>query len=258
MSSEPYSYSAWALSTFLGVPLGSPRYYVDLAANHPTKDSNTYYLDRKGWRGLCIEPNPVYTELLQRGRSCNLSTNAVDDREHDVAFNIGGTMGGIEDPRFDNRRSHHASITVRARRLQDVLREFDAPREISFLSLDVEGAENAALAPTFAWSEYVFLCLAVERAPPDLNTRLFAHGYLFARTMGVADSIYVHSTHPRAVEVADNGSFVQQAAKCHNGKTQYHNREQLRGVKRCISVFGCCAFPGFPQSTTRYGAVFDQ
>lgn len=113
------------------------------------------------------------------------------------------------------------------------------------------GAESAVLSPAFPWNQYTFLTISIERAPPDLNARLFRHGYLFARQFGIADTLYVHSTHPRAAQVAANASFVQGAAKCRNGQMQYKERAKLLGVK-CPSVFGCCAFPGYPQETTSY------
>ena len=40
--------------------------YLDVAANHYKRISNTYFYDRcLGWRGLCVEPNPIYHEDLR-------------------------------------------------------------------------------------------------------------------------------------------------------------------------------------------------
>ena len=35
-------------------------YFIDLASNDAKELSNTLALERAGWDGLCIEPNPVY------------------------------------------------------------------------------------------------------------------------------------------------------------------------------------------------------
>jgi len=41
--------------------LGSDKkkFFVDLAACHAIYLSNTYLLEKNGWEGLCIEPNPL-------------------------------------------------------------------------------------------------------------------------------------------------------------------------------------------------------
>lgn len=134
-------YAAWVLSTFAGSEPGIGRFYVDLAANHPTIESTTYELEQQGWNGICIEPNPEYVSLLKAQRKCAVVAAPIDSEERDVSFEFAGTMGGIEDARFDNRigvtgRNVHK---MRTRKLGDVLSEAAAPRVIDFLSLDVEG-----------------------------------------------------------------------------------------------------------------------
>ena len=172
--------AAWVLGTFAATsaPPAAPRFYVDLAANHPVNHSTTYDLDVHGWRGLCIEPNPLYAKLLREQRSCTIAQAAVDSEEREVSFNFGGgAMGGIEDERFDTRRitpgkPKRARVeTLRTRTLQDVLEQAHAPRVIDHFNLDVEGAESAALPSTFPWDKWVFLTMTIERPPPDLAAR---------------------------------------------------------------------------------------
>ena len=250
-----HEYAGWVLTTFKGAAptTTASRFFVDLAANEPVEGSTTYDLEKLGWRGICIEPNPKYIDLLRQQRKCSVMPHAIDSTEHDVTFEFGGgTMGGIADGRFDNRPSTAKAVRIlRTRTLQSVLREASAPPVIDFLSLDVEGAESAVLSPSFTWSEYTFLVLIIERPPPDLNARLFAHGYLFVKLMHTADVCYVHKTHPRAASVAANASFVQIPAKCKNGQFTYTDRRRISGI-HCVSMFGCCEFPGFPQHRISY------
>lgn len=42
--------------------------YLDIGANHPTKDSNTYLFYVKGCRGVCVEPNPVLYRKIKKVR----------------------------------------------------------------------------------------------------------------------------------------------------------------------------------------------
>ena len=136
------------------------------------------------------------------------------------------------------------------------------PRLIHYLSLDVEGAEIAVLPPSFNFRAYTFLTLSIERPPPGLSALLFQHGYLYADTIAY-DVLFVHRTHPRAQSVANNASFEQVPAKCISGPGGFRYSERPRLVPpksstrkvRCASIFGCCAFPGHPQSKVRYMGV---
>lgn len=40
--------------------IGENGYFIDLASNDAKEFSNTLALERAGWDGLCIEPNPAY------------------------------------------------------------------------------------------------------------------------------------------------------------------------------------------------------
>lgn len=258
-AAEPPDYGEWVMSTFTGtVAPTAGRFFVDLAANHPKIDSNTYGLEKQGWKGLCIEPNPEYVNLLREQRTCSVIPHPVDSTEHGVTFEFDGPKGGIVDKRFDNRaKSGKRLRQLVTRTLDRVLRDSSAPRVIDFLSLDVEGAETAVLHPSFAWSEYTFLTLIIERPPPDLNARLFAHGYLFVQLFNIADVCYVHMSHPRAATIARNASFVQTTAKCKNHNeggakaNRYSERPRITGI-HCPSMFGCCEFPGYPQRNVSY------
>ena len=258
-------HARWVASTFTS-PSGGARYFVDLAANHPTFGSSTYDLEHLGWSGLCIEPNPMYTAMLRAQRKCTVVDTPVDSEVRSVTFQFGGNdRGGIQDDRFDNTRelvarhartAAHTTAQMRTAPLHAVLRKAGSPKVIDYLSLDVEGAESAILGPRFRWEAFTFLAMTIERPPPDLNQRLFEHGYLFARAISHTDAAYVHSSHPEVARVADNASFVQMPAKCHTSggaevRYTYPDRYPLKHV-HCRSIFGCCSFPDFPQSTTRY------
>jgi hypothetical protein len=46
--------------------------YIDLAAYHPRKHSNTYMLDVcYGWKGICIEADPAKANLYKLTRFCS-------------------------------------------------------------------------------------------------------------------------------------------------------------------------------------------
>lgn len=43
-------------------------FYVDIGAWHPTQDSVTRSFYDQGWRGINVEPNPHFLELLRKER----------------------------------------------------------------------------------------------------------------------------------------------------------------------------------------------
>ena len=174
-------------------------FFVDAAANDATLGSNSWVLEREyEWNGLCIEANPRYFFDLAR-RRCTL-----------VAAVLGGTDNEIVS--FASRRDHPSLSQIADRRghvagvsdvqqlpavpLASVLRGVGAPRTIDYLSLDLEGAEEAALR-NFPWQSYQFLTLTVERPPEALQRALWAAGYVFVRSNSEFDDYaYAHESLP--------------------------------------------------------------
>lgn len=152
-------------------------YFIDLAANDATILSNTYSLEKKfGWNGLCIEPNPIYWANLTF-RDCQVVAAIVgSSRLEEVNFRFNaGDHGGIIG--FDNGkhliRQSEPKYTVT---LTEILERFNAPKEIDYLSLDVEGAEEFIMN-NFPLDKYRISLMTVERPKDPLKDLLQAHGY---------------------------------------------------------------------------------
>ena len=245
-----------------------PRFYVDLAASKPACDSNSWALEQRGWRGLCIEANPAFAAQLRKHRRCSVAETAVDSELRNATFVLLGGYGGLIGADMDNvninpRGAEEASTTVITRRLEEVLIDYNAPKIIDYLSLDVEGAESRVLsADTLAL--FTFLTMTIERPPPLLCKRLFEHGYLFVQNVEF-DAHWVHSTHPHAAELSHNSSFEQLPAKCTPNRP--HRLRKLYAQKfgeypyRCAgtgyftvrSVHMCCEYRGYSFRKTNYG-----
>lgn len=50
-------------------------FYVDIGAYHPKVFSNTYLFYKRGWRGICVEPNPEAKILFQVARPRDVFVN---------------------------------------------------------------------------------------------------------------------------------------------------------------------------------------
>ena len=156
-------------------------FFVDLAANDATILSNTYILERDyQWKGLCIEPNPMYWYNLTHYRpNCQLVGAVVGAHRMDkVDFLFtAGDHGGILGTEFDNglkfKSKSQVEYTVT---LLEILERYHAPKVIDYLSLDVEGAEEFIMQH-FPLSNYKIRAMTIERPKEGLRKILEKHGY---------------------------------------------------------------------------------
>lgn len=201
-------------------------FFVDLAASDGIALSNTYILEKHfQWTGICIEPNPEFYKKLQKNRNCICVNDCIDFQEGIVEFRFDNMeLGGIiaedtdnciqyRDKQIIEARKNNKTTFIKAKTLEQVLRENNAPKIIDYLSLDVEGAETRILR-SFPFDKYIFLSITIERPTPWINSTLFDNGYVFVQNSKVMgyDSFYVHKSIPN-FELIKKEDFVQIPAK---------------------------------------------
>jgi Methyltransferase FkbM domain len=154
-------------------------YFVDLAANHAHGLSNSYLLEEYyNWSGLCIEPNSIYWESLST-RKCQVVASAVGGKSFgSVEFRVdNGPLGGIVNEKFDNKPANETTkILKQMVPLESIFKTFRVPRQIDYLSFDVEGAEEYIFAD-FPFNDYFFNILTIERPNDSLKSILFSNNY---------------------------------------------------------------------------------
>jgi FkbM family methyltransferase len=141
----------------------SDGFYVDVGAFDGIHISNTYSFQQKGWKGICIEPNPGIFRYCRENRSQSLCLNmACIGSPHlkEVNFyveDIGLLSTTINNKAKENdiRERYHnrgltftglKKITVKAATLNDILTEhFPGIKQIDFISIDTEGNETEVL-----------------------------------------------------------------------------------------------------------------
>ena len=207
--------------------LGKRRgFFVDLAANKPVTLSNTRALERDfGWRGLCIEGHIGLLPELAMRRSCSVieaMVSAETDQEvtfrrfvgkwkqtelHAMSGIVGKGMGnGINKTcwgkgaaestgwpciKIDKYSAfkHDEGLTTT---LASILDYMQAPRTIDYLSLDVEGAEQAVLRQ-FPFHRYDFRLISIERPSFELATLMMKNFYRYVCDNGsFGDELWVH------------------------------------------------------------------
>lgn len=138
-------------------------FFVEAGANDGYAQSNTYYLEKlRRWTGLLVEPDPALAAACRRTRRGPVVEAALVDADVPGATvtlfraglmsTIAGAMGspaatqahvrlGLQVQRLPSQEA----VVVPARTLTALLQQQGVTREIDLLSLDVEGAEPAAL-----------------------------------------------------------------------------------------------------------------
>lgn len=210
-------------------------FYVDVGANHPVRGSMTRRLDLEGWGGICVEANPELAALYAGNRTCRLETRVVGDgKRARFVREKNDELSGLV---VDGAEHAGGGAEVRTVRLEQALSEHGAPDNIAFLSVDVEGADELIISEGLLMS-YHFFYVLVERPRVETAARLFSHGFLFCRHF-LYDTLFVHSSHPHAREIAHNETYSQLPSRCRSPATgRWLGRRRLPGP--CKSVFGCC------------------
>ena len=172
--------------------------FLEIGANDGYSQSNTYYLERVlGWPGILIEPVPYLYRMCRQHRTnstCFQAACLADDRTsieivdrtlETVALGLGGAQA--ESERLAVRGGRTRSVP--AARISELIDRspIDA---ITFMSIDVEGAELAVLGG-LDWSRHAPDWLLVETDDIDavlgiapgyaLEDKLTHHDYLLRR-----------------------------------------------------------------------------
>lgn len=160
-------------------------FYVEVGAFHSILLSQTWFLERMGWKGILIEPHPDQADELRANRpSSKVHQVAVSspDKTGTSPFFVNREYSSLTPNVMDNTRGYEKEITVTVATLDEILeREGNPP--VDFLSIDVEGTELDCLKgfsierhrPGLIILEDVVLTL-------DLHRYMLANGYrLFRR-----------------------------------------------------------------------------
>jgi hypothetical protein len=122
-----------AEKVFPGVTNG---YFLDVGSADGFINSNTWALERRGWKGICVDPFPTNTE----GRTCQLFRDVVDgEGGRKVRFAKAGEIGGITSylERWKNDASSAATVELTTVTLAGIIRRAYAPSFNHIRSLEV-------------------------------------------------------------------------------------------------------------------------
>ncbi len=158
--------------------------FLDVGCAWPVKHSNTYYLEQRlGWRGIGVDALPDYAAAwkTRRRKSRFLQYAITEKPEGQISFFRSDMLGiSMLRPSAEHLKQgvKYEEIKVSTITLNRLLEEAHV-LSIDFLSMDIEGAEIAALAG-FDIERFAPKLACVEAKPANrekLTAYFAAHGY---------------------------------------------------------------------------------
>jgi FkbM family methyltransferase len=182
---------------------------VEIGANDGINDSTTYHFEQQGWDCLLVEPNPGLCCAIRASRQARLFECAASategystlfiaegaERAHGVS-GLGSEEGAVR--RINGFGFVARPLTVRTRRLDDMLEEAGITCSPDFVTIDVEGHELEVLKgfSVDRWRPLVIIAEDNSNFEDDAVPRyLRRFGYLPFRRTGVNDWYAHQSTH---------------------------------------------------------------
>jgi FkbM family methyltransferase len=139
-----------------------PGAYVDIGCWHPIKASNSYFFYLRGWKGICIDPNPELGSLFTRYRKNDIFVNAaiseINDNLKYYSFQEG--YESMNTVNTDFIKYHHLEkkiksiVEVPSFSLKSVLdHNLSKNERLDFFDIDVEGFDLEVLKSN-DWDQY--------------------------------------------------------------------------------------------------------
>ena len=170
-------------------------FYVDIGCYHPTKGSLTYYLYKKGWRGLNVDLSKVSIDLfkLARPKDYNIEA-AVTDFDGETHFFENGMIN--QQNTLENSGTNLTKIKINAFKLQTLLDKLNI-NHIDFLNIDVEGSDYKVISSLNLNNiRPKMICIEENKynikdiLNEKIQTFMNSNNYLFFARIGVS-SIYI-------------------------------------------------------------------
>jgi FkbM family methyltransferase len=146
-------------------------YFVEFGGTDGINDNNTYFLEKEfGWNGILAEPARVWHKEILKNRNCFIEKKCIwKNSDEKLLFNevSNASISTIDyysnfDINSKQRNSESLSkYLVETISLSDLLKKYNAPTIIDYLSVDTEGSEYDILE-NFNFHKYQFRVITCE------------------------------------------------------------------------------------------------
>jgi FkbM family methyltransferase len=130
--------------------------YIDLGANHPYRISNTYLLYTNGWRGVCVDPMPMFEPKYRRIRPRDIFLNVgVGARAGSFEFfemsvnELSTFSREIAEELVEKKRAQVVAVhKIQTKTLPEIVALLVPDGTFDVLSIDVEGLDAETVRST--------------------------------------------------------------------------------------------------------------
>ena len=179
-------------------------YFVDIGANDGITYSNSYYFEKKGWSGVCVEPIPCIFEKLKNNRKCVLFNGVISsNRKEYVDFlhvkgyaeMLSGIINNYENKHMDrvdkeirDYGGKKQFIKVKNYHFDDVVKI----KNIDYLTIDVEGSE-LDIIKMIDFNKYYIKVITVESPyeNKEIQRHLEKNNFDLVKRIG-SDDLYIN------------------------------------------------------------------
>ena len=159
----------------------NPGKYIDVGCWHPYKSSNSYYFYLRGWKGICIDPNPEMAALFRKYRKGDTFVNAAvnDFSGTEKYYMLKHPYSSMNSMNYQFLEDQNVAHMVKDEReikcftLEEILDRYVTIGEsLDFLDVDVEGNDLNILRSN-NWEKYRPKVVMVETdlaLPEDPNS----------------------------------------------------------------------------------------
>lgn len=155
-------------------------YFVEFGATNGVDLSNTYMLEKEmGWTGILAEPALVWHDALPKNRSCHIDFDCVWARSGETLRFTEPEAAELSTIRNYAGLDEHAAARffgkiyeVNTISLLDLLKKYNAPKEIDYLSIDTEGSEFDILN-AFDFDAYKIKVITCEHNYTPMREKIF-------------------------------------------------------------------------------------
>lgn len=145
-----------------------PGTYVDIGSWHPINASNTYFFSLRGWKGICIDPNPELKALYDKFRPKDNFINAGIGESGTSLEYLMLEESSMNTFSMDFLKKHQLEskiikkINVPLYSLKEILENtLDKNDRLDFFDIDVEGFDLEVLK-TNDWVKYRPKVIVIE------------------------------------------------------------------------------------------------
>jgi len=173
-------------------------FFIEAGGSDPIDQSNTYLLEQRGWRGMCVEPMTAYNDQYRIYRPNTVVRDyALVSNEYTLPTIKGDFsirhMGGIFNDSTRVQNNEVSAIPLSKLMAQENIKHVD------FFSLDVEGYENEVISG-IDFNECFFTLIIVEyhtlTADSVMHPNLLTHFNLVGEIPAEHHCIFINKKYP--------------------------------------------------------------